>query len=671
MLTNRFEVTFDYENINRDFDIYAVTKESKKLYKTNILDLPRAQFHARAVQYLWGATALVLFDKHTVQESVFRTMLQENYPDVKVMRIDVMNESERQKWFKKDEYLLLNLLINTLKSPKNQPFCYNNLTGALYYRCSEWRWKNFIWFLNIHFDYDMLLQLSVTTFMRVTKNGNYLSDENTGSFRKRLSEDDCRGELYIKHSYLKKHNTVDFIRYRDFQEFCKSKLGVMERFLRDVKEKLGNYLTLKAALPGETTIVKPKKRSNSDDNIKRLLADYSLNIYDCVDSELSKDVIVQLVHKLWEKYHVEVQIGNLQKGMLNLRIIHNGNYYGDHEELHDPHEDDASGYIVQHVTVEDFVKKTTGEIAKHGFQKIMEELLIKTDNQLRKMTAFDWESLQLSHPYLFAVRRRDPDDSDKKEYVYYQVKVNPDGSLDYDCFNSKEDVAFEKHEKLIRAYERLAAALYRQGSEIECVMEDGEGNYHAIGKTKEFTRPDTSILYDVLCQTQPKAVVPKEKLLSCLDTFIATHEAQKSAALALKTQILQYEDIPTKGSIHKMMNMKSNDNIILNRWLHEECGLWIYSEFKSAASGTEMKNLEKIQYYPDKWDGNSFYYFVGSKNGAKDTVSRACTIRRVTSETKLITPDFLFSMLAVDFVRHGQYTVIPFPIKYLREYYKL
>ena len=671
MLTNRFEVTFDYENINRDFDIYAVKKKKKKLYKTNILDLPRAQFHARAVQYLWGATALVLFDKHTVQESVFRTMLQENYPDVKVMRIDVMNESERQKWFKKDEYLLLNLLINTLKSPKNQPFCYNNLTGALYYRCSEWRWKNFIWFLNIHFDYDMLLQLSVTTFLRVTKNGNYLFDENTGSFRKRLSEDDCRGELYIKHSYLKKHNTVDFIRYRDFQEFCKSKLGVMERFLRDVKEKLGNYLTLKAALPGETTIVKPKKRSNSDDNIKRLLADYSLNISDCVDSELSKDVIVQLVHKLWEKYHVEVQIGNLQKGMLNLRIIHNGNYYGDHEELHDPHEDDVSGYIVQHVTVEDFVKKTTGEIAKHGFQKIMEELLIKTDNQLRKMTAFDWESLQLSHPYLFAVRRRDPDDSDKKEYVYYQVKVNPDGSLDYDCFNSKEDVAFEKHEKLIRAYERLAAALYRQGSEIECVMEDGEGNYHAIGKTKEFTRPDTSILYDVLCQTQPKAVVSKEKLLSCLDTFIATHEAQKSAALALKTKILQYEDIPTKGSIHKMMNMKSNDNIILNRWLHEECGLWIYSEFKSAASGTEMKNLEKIQYYPDKWDGNSFYYFVGSKNGAKDTVSRACTIRRVTSETKLITPDFLFSMLAVDFVRHGQYTVIPFPVKYLREYYKL
>ena len=131
MLTNRFEVTFDYEIINRDFDIYAVTKESKKQYKSNILDLPRAQFHARAVQYLWGATALVLFDKNTVQESVFRTTLQEKYPDAKMMRIDVLNEAERQKWFKKDNYLLLNLLINTLKSPKNQLFCYNNCCSFL------------------------------------------------------------------------------------------------------------------------------------------------------------------------------------------------------------------------------------------------------------------------------------------------------------------------------------------------------------------------------------------------------------------------------------------------------------------------------------------------------------------------------------------------------------
>ncbi len=85
----------------------------------------------------------------------------------------------------------------------------------------------------------------------------------------------------------------------------------------------------------------------------------------------------------------------------------------------------------------------------------------------------------------------------------------------------------------------------------------------------------------------------------------------------------------------------------------------------------EMANLTRIQYYPDKWDDDSFYYFVGSKNTAKDRVPRACPIRRVTSVVEPFSRKFLFSMLAVDFVRNGQYTVIPFPLKYLREYYAL
>lgn len=179
------------------------------------------------------------------------------------------------------------------------------------------------------------------------------------------------------------------------------------------------------------------------------------------------------------------------------------------------------------------------------------------------------------------------------------------------------------------------------------------------------------ILNDALCQTQPKTAVPKVEFIRYLDEFIATHEEQKEAAVELKEQVQKYDGILTKQIVHKMMNLKSGAYVILNRWLHTEHDLWIYSEFKSADSGIEMKNLEKIQYYPDKWDDNSFYYFVGSKNGAKESVSRACTIRRVTSAKETLSPDFLFSMLAVDFVRNGQYTVIPFPLKYLREYFAL
>ena len=165
------------------------------------------------------------------------------------------------------------------------------------------------------------------------------------------------------------------------------------------------------------------------------------------------------------------------------------------------------------------------------------------------------------------------------------------------------------------------------------------GNHHAIGKTKEFTRPDTSALHDALYQTQPKTAVPKVEFIRYLDEFIATHEEQKEAAVELKKQVQKYDGILTKQIVHKMMNLKSGAYVILNRWLHTE--------------------------------HDFFYYFVGSKNGAKESVSRACTIRRVTSAKETLSPDFLFSMLAVDFVRNGQYTVIPFPLKYLREYFAL
>lgn len=91
---------------------------------------------------------------------------------------------------------------------------------------------------------------------------------------------------------------------------------------------------------------------------------------------------------------------------------------------------------------------------------------------------------------------------------------------------------------------------------------------------------------------------------------------------------------------------------------------------ESADSGIELGNLSSIQYYPSEYSANDLYYYVSSKTTAKDKVSRACTIRQVRAEGELPSPNLLSSMMAVDFVRNGQYTVIPFPIKYLREHFK-
>lgn len=668
LLTNLFEPHYDYQRIDDDFDIYIVTKGSKDLYRTNILDIPTADFKARAVQYLWGATALVLFDKGTVMESKFRSTIQGSYPDATVRKMDILNQSMREEVFYRKDYLLANLLINSLKSPKSKRFSYHNLTGKLYYRDPSWKKKNYIWFLQINFEYGMFLKLSVWTFRKKPEKENapsYVFDEATGAFRKKLKDDDY-GELYIKRSYHTGHNTVDFIDYRDFKSFCKSKMGVMEQFLRDVKERLSDYMTLKQCEVKDSTAYKPSKKQDWHKALKSLLKDRSINIDDCCHSSASESLIAEIAHLFGEQYQTEVQIGSLQKEMLNLRIIHNAEYYDDHPAENDPHKDDVSGYIVQHVTIEDFFEDES--VDPHAFDKILQELLIKSDNQKKQMTAFDWSKLGLDHGFFFVKAEKCKDNYNEKDYCI--MCVHPDGSFDYDVFCSADEELSEEQETVKNKYELFSKELFGCGREIECLLFDLLDNIIAIGKTKEFTCPNTHALYNALYQTQPSTVVRKADLLMYLDEFAQVKPEFSWTVTEMKEKLNDAEDTLTKRDIHRMMNLKNSAYKKLNRWLHTEHDLWIYSELKSAESGMKLGNLSGIQYYSSEYNENDLYYYVGSKTTAKDKVSRACTIRQVRAESELPSPDLLFSMMTVDFVRNGQYTVVPFPIKYLREYFK-
>ena len=63
LITNKVNAALDIDAIVEDFDIYRVTKESSKLDRTNILDIPSEYFRALAVQYKYGRNAFVLFKK--------------------------------------------------------------------------------------------------------------------------------------------------------------------------------------------------------------------------------------------------------------------------------------------------------------------------------------------------------------------------------------------------------------------------------------------------------------------------------------------------------------------------------------------------------------------------------------------------------------------------------
>jgi hypothetical protein len=96
-------------------------------------------------------------------------------------------------------------------------------------------------------------------------------------------------------------------------------------------------------------------------------------------------------------------------------------------------------------------------------------------------------------------------------------------------------------------------------------------------------------------------------------------------------------------------------------------------EFKSVdlEEKYRLENLLDIKYYIEtNHEGRpEFRYYLGTKRKMLQTsLHNACIVRKVISSADRIEFEALLPLLAVDFVRNNQYTVLPFPFKFLREY---
>lgn len=92
-----------------------------------------------------------------------------------------------------------------------------------------------------------------------------------------------------------------------------------------------------------------------------------------------------------------------------------------------------------------------------------------------------------------------------------------------------------------------------------------------------------------------------------------------------------------------------------------------------------MRDKSKYEILDSQLDIHHFildkehYYFVGvNGSGIKQLISRASRIRKINpyKDSKFIF-DELLPLMNVDFIKNGDLTVIPFPLKYLREWTKV
>ena len=696
MLTNRINVTYNIENIDADFDIFRVEKANKDYYKYNILDSAVYEFKAAAVQWTFGATALVLFRKGEVTEKQFKESITKEYEDVKIQKIDLFDSEQCSNCFYFENRLLAQLLINSMRTPKHEAFMYNNLTGKLFYHDPSWKHKdkltgkvNFIRFLEIVIDPGMYLNLEHKTFKRYDResNGLYVIDSKTGEFRKKLKTD-TNVITYKEGSLPHNHFRVDNFDITDITHFRKSKMGVMEQFLRDVNDNLSKYISIDIVEREDAQqfdISNLEKKGISELEYGEMLQKKGVVIVDENDSEISKDIVAKLQEELEKYYHVKAAVGNLSGDAYNIRIIHDGEYYAENE-MHDPHSDNLKGYIVQHIT-EEAEHFTNIKGSSPDIKKIVQELIIKGDVRERMISIFDWKRLDSGKDWTFVLRKKiktkfgenveHMNFGNKKAfnyYNYYRLKIDGNGKMEFDAFCDSNQSETEEWNKICYAYDFVEDKHHGVQNHVEGLMYSNIDNIHAILLTREKTLPNISALMDTLIETDAKERVSKEILLKAINDFETEYIAAGEIISEWKNKLSVETEMITKKSIKKILNMKSGTASKFNRFLHQKYGIWIDGELRKGEFEYlyQIGNLLNIKYdynENDYLDGRAFVYYVGAKgNNKKTKYPNACCMRKVISLGETLEYEEALPLMTVEFVRNSQFTVLPFPFKYLREY---
>lgn len=135
--TNKLHLKFDYETIERDFDIYQIKQkaEEKKYISQEVLDNVSEEQYITAVQWIYGNTALALLEKDRISTYAFKKKMRERFPDITVCQIKgLFDEKVREKYFGEGDIQLARLLFNSLRPYKSEIFHRNNIMGKLFYQ---------------------------------------------------------------------------------------------------------------------------------------------------------------------------------------------------------------------------------------------------------------------------------------------------------------------------------------------------------------------------------------------------------------------------------------------------------------------------------------------------------------------------------------------------------
>ncbi|WP_452218393.1 hypothetical protein [Lacinutrix undariae] len=654
--TNKLSIDINHEQILNDFSIIKFSTSEKYIkYGALFLDEINLETNAKSIAFEQGNSFYALYEKIEISKLDLSKKLQSlKHSDSLTYKL-IDNKKELLEIPK---HLLSQLLINSISTPKHKRLSFNNLTGKLYlfnpnhFQISKTRDKELIFKivgLEFKINNEISLELNVKTFSNVLLSKKmdfskkkfkefpkYTFIYSTNSLKRILSSDSSNENQFIlkqtsKNGILEKNN-ITFLDFKNLENFKISKIGFLKDILLTIEQKLSKYLTISFL-------------SNKSENIERFKSKFkiedqklNLTLIDLSDTEDSIDIINELqseIKNISPLSSVKIALKENKNGS-NIKLINNKNHYKKYN-LKDPYK---SSIKTQHLTLQDFKLSS-----KASIKAILKELILKNDILNKKVSIIDWESFNFTNDWIFG---------SKLEDIFYFIIIKPNGSLSFEKFIPD---LFSQNE-----FNDLCA-IFDNDVNTEFIVKDNQGNLNCIKKTKNYTIPEFDIIYNTLYQeSEPIELTKKEA-----DKYIRECIEDKSKLNIVLTNLNAINEWNKQSLLNCFSNR--NDKKIFVDFVESKTGEILKSYLRDKTRYEILDSQLDIHQFREN---DRFYYFVGVKGaGIQQHISRASVIREIEI---INNSEFLFDKLLplmnVDFVKNGELTVLPFPLKYLREWIK-
>lgn len=497
--TNKIRFSLNTEKILSLFDVFYIKKYKGQIFDKNILDMDLGSEHkAKAVLYLYGKSAFMLFDKNQITVEELHEVLNQDYnqPVIDVMRQKNFNEDYQQ-------ITLFRLLMNGLHNNYSKAVMYNNLTGRLYYFDKKWRYKrgdmDRIWCLNISLNEDCTITAAVETFMSVKDTYNRNSDirlvfdEKTSQLRK-PTKADKQQILYVKQSYGW-NSQVKALDFSDKNRYETSKYGVLHQFKEDMEACYSglvafNWIEYDAE---DITMNDLEIEAVEERNFQDRYNSKGLNLISTLGEE-GNSLLSQIKGELASRGIGFTVSDDVDSETFNFVLVKGKDSYIDGE---DPYQK-TKGYHVQHIT--------DRKLSEEMMNVILSEAIIKDDIRMGRIDVADWTSYGFSNDIYFA--KRDKND------IFYVIKVKTDGNIE----RRKFDVPDTYEDAVIKSSFLKKNDSGKIDSDIEFLVWMDYDDMYAFKKSNEILLPEMEELSRVVKQINSRKEYSFEELLPLIDS---------------------------------------------------------------------------------------------------------------------------------------------------------